>query len=187
MFKLTHALCGALLLLTVSLTACGSTSPSTAAKPIAKIQLTSSAIKQAKIPARYTCDGANTSPPLEWGPVPAGITELVLFLVRVQPGQGTLSVEWALAGLKPTLHKVAAGVLPSGAYLEPASEGRLGYSVCPATGQTAEYQFRVYALPAGVTAGNEITGPALLNNLTSATPQDRAPAEGGFTASYTRK
>jgi phosphatidylethanolamine-binding protein (PEBP) family uncharacterized protein len=192
-----HALYGAILLSTLSLAACGTPkSPSTTSssttgssktsKSVAKVQLTSPAITQGTIPALYTCDGKNISPPFQWGAVPAGIKELVLFAVREQGGQPTPSVEWALAGLKPTLHKVAAGALPSGAYLEQASQGQR-YSICPAKGQTAKYKFLIYALPAGVTAGPGISGPELLTNLTSANPQFRSPAEGGFNATYKRK
>jgi phosphatidylethanolamine-binding protein (PEBP) family uncharacterized protein len=197
MLQPRHALYGAILLSTLSLAACGthkspsSTSSSTtgstkASKSVAKIQLTSPAITQGTIPALYTCDGKNISPPFQWGAVPAGLTELVLFAVREQSGQPAPSVEWAMAGLKPALHKVAAGTLPSGAYLEQASKGKR-YSICPAKGQAAKYKFLIYALPAGVAAGPEIGGPQLLGNLTSATPEKRSPAEGGFSATYKRK
>jgi phosphatidylethanolamine-binding protein (PEBP) family uncharacterized protein len=187
MLKPRHTLCGAALLLTLSVTACGTTSPSKTAKTgVAKVRLTSPAITQGTIPALYTCDGKNISPPVQWGAIPAGLTELALFAVREQSGQPAPSVEWAMAGLKPALHKVAAGTVPSGAYLAQASKGKR-YSICPAKGQAAKYKFLIYALPAGVAAGPGIGGSELLGNLTSASPEKRSPAEGGFSATYKRK
>lgn len=200
MQRRTYPLFGATLLSALILVACGTTSPSQSSKstkpaqttqptpttkPVGAIQLSSPVITQAKIPARYSCDGANIAPPLQWGPVPPGITELVLFALDVQSNPP--NIEWAMGGLKPTLHKLTAGALPSGAFLEQASDGKRHYSICPAKGKTGQYEFLVYALPIGLHASRNITGFSLLHNLTAATPEDRAPAEGGFNATYKRK
>jgi Raf kinase inhibitor-like YbhB/YbcL family protein len=48
-------------------------------KASGSFQLTSTAIVNGKdIPARYTCDGENISPPLQWGDVPDGTRSLAL-------------------------------------------------------------------------------------------------------------
>ena len=40
---------------------------------VMKIEITSPAFKEGEmIPAKYTCDGENVSPPLEWGVCPEG-------------------------------------------------------------------------------------------------------------------
>ncbi|HQT26506.1 MAG TPA: YbhB/YbcL family Raf kinase inhibitor-like protein, partial [Burkholderiales bacterium] len=43
--------------------------------------LTSKAFREGEqIPEKYTCDGANISPPLSWSGVPPGTKSLVLFI-----------------------------------------------------------------------------------------------------------
>lgn len=183
-----HTYFGASLLLALSLTACGTAAPSrTARRPAARIPLTSPAIKHGALPARYTCDGSNVAPPLRWGAIPSGIEELAIFALGITHKQPPVSVEWAIAGVNPALHKIAAGELPSGAFFELTSNGGRRYSICPSRGKTEQYDFLIYALPPGRNANPSIPGTALLYNLTAATPEDRAPAEGGFLASYTRK
>jgi phosphatidylethanolamine-binding protein (PEBP) family uncharacterized protein len=183
-----QAYLGASLLLTLSLTACGTAAPSqTPTAPVATIRLTSPAIKHAKMPARFTCDGRNVAPPLQWGEVPVSVTELAIFAVGVTHKQPPVSIEWVMAGVNPTLHKIAAGALPSGAFLEPTSNGKRHYSICPAKGHAEQYHFMVFALPAGRKAAASIPGPVLLHYLTAATPEDLAPAEGEFAATYKRK
>ena len=170
------------------MSACGTTAPSqTTRRPAARIPFTSPAIRHGALLARYTCDGSNVAPPLRWGAVPSGITELVVFALRITHRQPPVSVEWAMAGVNPALHKIAAGALPSRAFLEPTSNGGRRYSICPARGKTAQYYFLIYALPPGRKASSSIPGPTLLYNLTAATPEDRAPAEGGFLVKYKRK
>src|SRR5262245_4113201 len=48
---------------------------------IMSFEITSSAFKEkAPIPSKYTCDGANISPPLQWAGVPSGTKSLVLIV-----------------------------------------------------------------------------------------------------------
>ena len=193
-----NALAGLTLLLALALSGCGSAQPTATASNSATapttapttIQFSSSAISGSTIPARYTCDGQNIAPPLSWGTVPATIRELAVFLIDVTPtssGRPANTVQWAMAGLKPVLHKVAAGELPPNAFLEENSNQGTRYSLCPAKGKARRYKFALYALPPTAVATNRITGSELLANLTEATPQDQSPATGEFTASYTRK
>jgi phosphatidylethanolamine-binding protein (PEBP) family uncharacterized protein len=192
----------ALLLAAIALAGCGSSAsgnsssngaashPTTSAASSKKstvIALTSSAITGNEIPARYTCDGANIAPPLKWGAVPAGIREVVLFALGHESKLPTSTVEWALAGVKPEVHEIAAGQVPAGAFLEEASHGKRSYSICPPKGKPTVFQFAVFAVPEGVTVTRSIAGGALFRNLAEGPPGDRAPASGGFSAIYTRK
>jgi hypothetical protein len=43
----------------------------------------------AKIPTRYTCDGANLSPPLSWSGVPAGTQSFALVCADPDVPAGT--------------------------------------------------------------------------------------------------
>jgi phosphatidylethanolamine-binding protein (PEBP) family uncharacterized protein len=100
----------------------------------------------AALPARYTCDGANTWPALTWSGVPPDTAELVLYAMNVQPVDGKLFVDWAVAGLDPNLGEIQSGKLPRGAVVGRNSFGQTSYSVCP-TGSSELYMFALYALP----------------------------------------
>jgi phosphatidylethanolamine-binding protein (PEBP) family uncharacterized protein len=185
--------------LAVTMASCGSdsaakTKPATATdKPASwpKIVVKSSAMVGERIPVRYTCDGQNVSPPLEWGAVPADVHQLAVFLVGFKPKPGTKtykpSVEWAVAGVSPGLHRLAAGSLPAGAYLaSDKSGGRQRYSLCPAKGTSVHYQFELYGVPSAVRIPARFSGPAVLRSLTRASGPTRANAHGGFVAIYSR-
>jgi hypothetical protein len=160
-----------------------------AVKP-ARVTLSSSVVHDKKLPALYTCDGRNISPPLSWGAVPSNVGELVLFLLstrRGTEGRPVLSIEWGLAGIKPGLHSLRAGEVPRGAFELTGSNGHKRYSICPPRGQAESYSFAVFALPADARATPHIPGPSLFSNLNDPTPQDESPAAGAFTVVYKRR
>jgi phosphatidylethanolamine-binding protein (PEBP) family uncharacterized protein len=85
-----------------------------------------------KIPARYTCDGAGTSPPVRWGAIPHGTAELALFVLNLNsPPGGKPLIYWAVTGLHPTLKGISAGKLPPGAIVGRNSLGQSRYTICP--------------------------------------------------------
>ena len=94
----------------------------------------------------YTCDGKDSWPALSWSGVPAGTAELALYVMNVQPVQGQLFVDWAVAGLDPGLTAIEEGKLPKGAVVGQNSFGEPGYSICP-QGSGEIYMFAIYALP----------------------------------------
>ena len=99
-----------------------------------------------RLPPLYTCDGKNTSPALQWQGVPQGTVELALFAMNVQPVNGKLFFDWAVAGLDPELEEIEAGKLPKGAVVGRNSFGDTGYKICP-EGAGEIYMFALYALP----------------------------------------
>jgi phosphatidylethanolamine-binding protein (PEBP) family uncharacterized protein len=154
------------------------------------VPLRSSAIRGGALPALYTCDGRDISPPLSWGAVPSDIQELALFAVgtkRGGGGQAVASLEWAMAGVKPGLHRLAAGEVPPGAFMLTTSGGRNSYSICPAKGHSESYTFALYALPPIARASTQISGLGLLHNLTEVEPRDDSPASGHFSVTYKRR
>jgi phosphatidylethanolamine-binding protein (PEBP) family uncharacterized protein len=180
-----RAFSGILLISATVLAGCGGSGSST---KLANITFKSAAIDGSSIPARYTCDGANTPPPLEWGEVPAGTGTLVLMLVGVQLKAAThsykLSVEWTVAGLNPALHRIVAGRLPAGAFVGEGTDGKRRYSVCPKNGQLEQYQFELYALPATDVVSRRFAGlPVLAALAGKSTP---AIGHGDFIALYKR-
>jgi phosphatidylethanolamine-binding protein (PEBP) family uncharacterized protein len=178
---------GAVLLLALALAGC-SGSGSTAPKNIT-IPFKSSALADSSLPALYTCDGKNISPPVEWGAVPPATRELALFILGLTPTRGgyKTSVEWAVAGVNPALHGLAAGKLPPGAHVGLASSGkRQRYSICPAKGKVKDYQFALYAIPPTITVAPKFIGYKLLQVIANPISSDRADGGGAFVASYKR-
>jgi Raf kinase inhibitor-like YbhB/YbcL family protein len=102
-----------------------------------------------RIPAVYTCDGANVSPPLQWSPPPEGTRSLAL-IMDDPDARGW--VHWVLFDLPADL-RALPGSVPSDAP-EPAGgvHGKgtavAGYfGPCPPEhGGPHHYSFRVYAL-----------------------------------------
>jgi phosphatidylethanolamine-binding protein (PEBP) family uncharacterized protein len=181
---------GIVLLSVLALAGCASTT-STSSTP-QKIAFHSSAVTNNTMPALYTCDGRNTWPPLEWGNVPPGTGSLALFVVGVIPNPVThtfkASVEWAVAGLLPTLHKLDPGHLPSYAYVGINSNGKRNYSICPKKGVAEQYQFELYGVPSAYgVASSRFSGVELISVLASSTNSSHASGYGAFIAKYTRK
>jgi phosphatidylethanolamine-binding protein (PEBP) family uncharacterized protein len=182
---------GVVLLSALALAGCGSSAATTSSTP-QKIAFHSSAVSNNTMPATYTCDGRNTWPPLEWGKIPPGTGSLALFVVGIIPKPAThtfkVSVEWAVAGLLPTLHKLEPGHLPSYAYVGINSRGKQNYSICPEKGVAEQYQFELYGVPLAYgVASSHFSAVQLISALASPTSSSHASAYGAFIAKYTRK
>lgn len=100
-----------------------------------------------QIPTKYTCAGAGVSPPLSWTNVPAGASELVLFVID-DSTQGTAGgVRWIVGGIDPRSSGVAEGKTPPGGIVGTNTAGRAAYSpICPAPGHSARIEIVMYAL-----------------------------------------
>ncbi|HXN37315.1 MAG TPA: YbhB/YbcL family Raf kinase inhibitor-like protein [Solirubrobacteraceae bacterium] len=182
---------GSLLVGALALAGCSNTGVSNTptTKSVASISVASPAIDGVSIPARYTCDGGDVSPPLEWGKVPIGTKSLLLFAVGLTPEPSThtfeLSVGWAVAGLNPKLHKIAAGRLPAGTFLGVNSLGKQDYSLCPPKGPQVEYQFELYGLPATEKVAPNFGGLAVVRELQAA--NSPINARGFLSTAYKRR
>jgi Raf kinase inhibitor-like YbhB/YbcL family protein len=99
------------------------------------------------MPARYTCDGENISPPLTWTRVPARARSLAL-LLEDRDAPGGAFVHWSVYDLPRGSSGVGSGRVPSGSAEGENSYGRSGYSgPCPPRGDPAHhYVFSLYAL-----------------------------------------
>ena len=99
------------------------------------------------LPAQYTCDGANISPPLEWHNVPAKAAALVLFIIDDSATGPASGVRWVVGDISPTSKGVAAGKTPEGGIVGSDTQGRSGYGgICPAHGKTSTLELVLYAL-----------------------------------------
>jgi phosphatidylethanolamine-binding protein (PEBP) family uncharacterized protein len=179
--------CAALALaLALALAGCGGSKSS---QSVAPVSFQSAALSGHKIPARYTCDGKNIHPTLEWGSVPSATGQLVLLVVGLTPSQGdhyAVSIEWAVAGISPELHKLSAGQLPPGAYVGLASDGERKYSICPKKGVTETYQFNLYAVRSSLEIAPSFSGISILAAFSTPHTQDSPIGLGAFVARYRR-
>ncbi len=186
---------GVVLLLALALAGCGSSAVSnTKTSPIIKdpaIPFKSAAITGATLPARYTCDGKNIAPPLEWGAVPSGTRQLAVFLVGYAPDPAKhgyqLGVEWALSGVNPALHRLAAGQLPQGVHIGEASDGERSYSVCPKKGTSEHYRFEIFGLSASAKIPPNFAGLPVLLSLAHSKEASLVNSYGGFATLYARR
>ncbi len=132
--------------------------PIDAAVPFA---LTSTAfVAGASIPAQYTCNGTNESPPLAWTPGPAGtlsyavvLTDLSNMLVH----SVIYDIPSGVFSLPMGVSKVYAPAVPAGAHQTKAGfGGTFGYAgPCPP--QEHNYEFVVYALDVAALPGADMT------------------------------
>ena len=117
------------------------------------IKITSSAFEEGGlIPAKYTCDGADISPPLRWEAVPEGTKSIALISDDPDAPVGTW-VHWVLFNLPAETRELAENIpadqiLPNGARQGTSGFGRIGYGgPCPPSG-THRYFFKIYSLDA---------------------------------------
>jgi phosphatidylethanolamine-binding protein (PEBP) family uncharacterized protein len=94
---------------------------------------------------RYTCDGADISPPISWSEIPANTAEIDLFIFNSKEVHEQLFTDWAVAGLKPSIRKLSAGKLPPGAIVGRNGLGQTRYSLCPAK-SSGDYVILLQAL-----------------------------------------
>ena len=132
------------------------TATQAAVTPPATLELRSPAFALGEaIPQKYTCQGDNVSPPLEWSQIPDGALSLALIVEDPDAPMRTW-VHWVLYNLPPTStglpEHVADADLPEGTLQGKSSFGKPGYGgPCPPTGQH-RYYFHLYALDIRVDA-----------------------------------
>lgn len=98
-----------------------------------------------EIPSKYTCDGENINPPLEFGNVPENTQILVLIVDDPDAPMG-IWVHWTLWNIEPETEKIPENTVPAGAVEGITSFGKVGYGgPCPPSG-THRYFFKIYAL-----------------------------------------
>ena len=126
-----------------------------AVAPAKVLTITSPAFKhEAGIPARYTCDGPNVSPPIAWSGAPAGAKSLALIVTDPDApdpkAPKTTWVHWVLYDIPVGSQGLREGVpvkgLPKGTRLGASDWGTTGYGgPCPPIGRH-RYVHTLYAL-----------------------------------------
>lgn len=192
---LAKAISGVVLLFALVLTGCGRAGTTAANNAVLPqhtvIPFRSTAFLGESLPAQYTCDGKNVAPPLEWGTVPRGTSELLILAIGLTPtsttGSYRASVDWAVAGLNPALRRLTTGRLPQGAHLGIASDGKRRYSICPKKGANEQYQFVLYAMPSAFKIPQNFVGLSILAKFATPDTPTSAIGQGTFVARYKRR
>lgn len=102
------------------------------------------------IPTRYTCNGVDISPPLEWDVLPEN-TESIVLICEDPDAPGGLWTHWVIFNLPGDTmnlpeHVVGREMLDNGAVQGLNDFGRVGYNgPCP-PGGTHRYFYKIYAL-----------------------------------------
>ena len=100
------------------------------------------------IPARYTCDGENLSPPLRWTTPPANTKAFALICDDPDAPSGTW-VHWVIYHIPSEARELPEGVKPQNSTFKQGTNdfGRPGYGgPCPPKGPAHRYFFKLYAL-----------------------------------------
>lgn len=116
-----------------------------------RIKVESAAFKEGEvIPRKYTCDGADISPPLSWSGIPEGTKSIALISDDPDAPMGTW-VHWVVYDLPPNATGLPEKVPSERTLSNGAKQGmtdfrRIGYGgPCP-PGGVHRYFFKVYAL-----------------------------------------
>jgi Raf kinase inhibitor-like YbhB/YbcL family protein len=139
------------------------------------------------IPARYTCDGEDRSPPLTWSDAPAGAAAFALIMDDPDAPRGVFT-HWVLYNLPGDARELPEGVpgverLPSGALQGMNDFGRVGYGgPCPPPGPAHRYRFTLYALDTALNLGPRATKQAMLDAM-----RGHVLAEGRLIGTYQRQ
>lgn len=121
--------------------------PSPSPSAARRLAVTSTAFADGgTIPRRNTCDGADVSPPLAFGAVPAHTASLALLLRDADAAHGTFT-HWLVWNADPHTTRLSAGEHPPGATEGRNDFGKTGYGgPCPPRGDRPHrYVLTVYA------------------------------------------
>jgi Raf kinase inhibitor-like YbhB/YbcL family protein len=142
-----------------------------------KLTVTSSAFKESGfIPAKYTCEGAEVSPPLNISGIPVGTKSLAIIIHDPDAPKAGGVTHWVIWNL-PTDGNIPENF--KGAKQGVNSDGKLCYKgMCPPSG-THHYNFFVYALDNMLDLQNSTDKDGLENAI-----QNHVLAKGELTGLY---
>ena len=138
------------------------------------------------IPARYTCDGEDISPPLSWDNIPDGTKSIALICDDPDAPAGTW-VHWVLFNMPADLKELLEGVPPEKKMENGAIHGKndfrkFGYGgPCP-PGGTHRYYLKIYALDSRSNLKAGATKADLMEDM-----KGHILAEGQLMGKYKRK
>ena len=132
-------------------------------------------VPNGSIPAKYTCEGADVSPPLEWSGVPKGTRSFALIVDdpdAPDPAKPQrVYVHWVVYNIPPGVVRLpenaAKSGLPAGAVQGTNDWGKQTYGgPCPPIGRH-RYFFKLYALETEITGLDKPNKAQLENAMSS--------------------
>ncbi|OGW44001.1 MAG: hypothetical protein A2132_02165 [Nitrospirae bacterium RBG_16_43_11] len=114
--------------------------------------LSTSAFREGEtIPAQYTCDSSDFSPPLKWDGIPAGTKSFAIIMDDPDAPVGTFT-HWVIYDIPADTNTLPEGLLKDPDLSKGIKQGttsfrRTGYGgPCPPPGRPHRYFFTIYAL-----------------------------------------
>ena len=151
-----------------------------------EIKITSGAFNEGEfIPKKYTCDGVNISPPLDWSGIPDNTKSIALICDDPDAPMGTW-VHWVIFNIPPSINKLkenipAVKVLEDGTIQGINDFRKTGYGgPCP-PGGTHRYYFKIYALDKKLSITSSTTKKDLEQSM-----REHIVAEGKIVGKYSR-
>ena len=139
-----------------------------------------------RIPAKYTCEGQDTSPQLSWSEPPAG-TQSFALITDDPDAPGGVFTHWVLFNIPSDSRGLPEAVttqaeLPTGALQGKNDFGRAGYGgPCPPPGRPHRYQFTIYAVNQSLELKAGVSKKQLINAI-----QGHILAQSQLTGIYQR-
>ena len=145
---------------------------------------------QKDIGKKYTCDGDDVSPVLEWSDAPDGTKSFVLIVDdpdAPDPANPRMTwVHWVLYNIPADARSLAEGIPPDAALPDGSLHGSNSWKAygyggpCPPSG-THRYFFKLYALDTALDVDPGLSKQALLDAI-----QGHILAEGRLMGTFTR-
>jgi len=147
----------------------------------ARMKITSSAFHEGgNVPSKFTCEGSDTSPPLQITGVPSGAQSLVLIADDPDAPSGVFT-HWLIWNISPKTNSISEGNAPKGVH-GTNDFGKSGYKgPCPPSGMH-KYSFKVFALDREL----DLRGGAKRTQLDAAM-KGHVIAQGELVGRYARK
>ncbi len=142
----------------------------------ATIKVTSTAFDEGqRIPVKYTGEGADVSPPIQWENLPEGTQEIVLICDDPDAPSAEPWVHWVIYKIPAGVTSLPEGVARKARLTDPSGvlqgqnswpSDNLGYrGPMPPPGSPHRYYFRVYALEARLSVEPRLPKHVLLQEI----------------------
>ena len=115
-----------------------------------------------KIPSKYTCDGQELSPRIEWDEVPENTQSFAILMEDLDvPHRSNPLVLWLLYNIPVATRVIETGIIPDGAQIGTNDLGKCSYSgPCPHPSPDYQrYSVQLYALDTVLDLENCTTAP----------------------------
>jgi hypothetical protein len=133
-----------------------------------------------RIPKKYTCDGENVAPPIEWSGAPEGSKSVAIICEDPDAPSGTFT-HWVLYDVPVSKHRLAEGTEMGTVGVNDFGVRGFGGPCPPSNDAAHHYAFHVYALDT-----DSLGPPGLSKDAAREAMNGHVLAEGELTGIYKR-